>query len=269
MSMAGAYVLCLCFLRAIVWTDYCRYIVYFVARDMRGQTVSGAAVAAGDDPFGPYLDIGRPLLTATDSVGGAIDPHYFKVSICHLPLIEMSLEQLPGSSNRSRLSALERRQAPGVPSLHHLHQRTASQWRVLHWTRRGDPQEQPGQPAGGEAGGRGSLDDVPRRLLLPLLLERLDHGDEVSHQGGCQQECLRSIPQVNRSNTALDICLQSVVFRSHTPVITTDWKTLHQVSRPISEYLGLDLGNIPKQSTCHVSCHNTQFYRNSSSVTPS
>ena len=55
-----------------------RYIVYFVARDMRGQTVSGAAVAAGDDPFGPYLDIGRPLLTATESVGGAIDPHYFK-----------------------------------------------------------------------------------------------------------------------------------------------------------------------------------------------
>jgi len=55
-----------------------RYIVYFVARDMRGQTVSGAAVAQTQDPFGPYLDIGRPLVTATESVGGAIDPHYFK-----------------------------------------------------------------------------------------------------------------------------------------------------------------------------------------------
>ena len=65
-------------------TIVCRYIVYFVARDMSGGTVSGAAVAASDDPFGPYLDIGRPLLTATESVGGAIDPHYFKVSIRHL-----------------------------------------------------------------------------------------------------------------------------------------------------------------------------------------
>ena len=53
--------------------------MYYVARDMRGQTVIGAAAAASDDPFGPYLDTGRPLISATESVGGAIDPHYFKV----------------------------------------------------------------------------------------------------------------------------------------------------------------------------------------------
>jgi len=55
-----------------------RYMVYFAARDMAGQTVCGAAMAQSADPFGPYLDIGRPLVSATESVGGAIDPHYFK-----------------------------------------------------------------------------------------------------------------------------------------------------------------------------------------------
>ena len=58
-----------------------RYIVYYAARDMSGQTVCGAAMAQSADPFGPYLDIGRPLVSATESVGGAIDPHYFKVGV--------------------------------------------------------------------------------------------------------------------------------------------------------------------------------------------
>jgi len=55
-----------------------RYIVYYTARSINGQLSCGAAVAQSIDPFGPYLDIGRPLVEATESMGGAIDPHYFK-----------------------------------------------------------------------------------------------------------------------------------------------------------------------------------------------
>lgn len=55
-----------------------RYIVYFTARETNGQLACGAAVAQTSDPFGPYLDIGRPLVQPEDSLGGAIDPHYFK-----------------------------------------------------------------------------------------------------------------------------------------------------------------------------------------------
>lgn len=55
-----------------------RYIVYYVARSASGHPACGAAVALTSDPFGPYLDTGRPLVTARDSLGGAIDPHYFK-----------------------------------------------------------------------------------------------------------------------------------------------------------------------------------------------
>lgn len=55
-----------------------RYILYFTARDRGGRTGIGAAIAQTSDPFGPYLDIGRPLITSAESLGGAIDPHYFK-----------------------------------------------------------------------------------------------------------------------------------------------------------------------------------------------
>lgn len=55
-----------------------RYIVYFTAREYTGRTVIGAALAQTDDPFGPYRDTGRPLVTSAESLGGAIDPHYFK-----------------------------------------------------------------------------------------------------------------------------------------------------------------------------------------------
>lgn len=55
-----------------------RYIVYFTARDYMGRTVIGAALAQTNDPFGPYKDIGRPLIVSAESLGGAIDPHYFK-----------------------------------------------------------------------------------------------------------------------------------------------------------------------------------------------
>ena len=55
-----------------------RYVLYFTARDYAGRTVIGAALAQTDDPFGSYRDIGRPLITSAESLGGAIDPHYFK-----------------------------------------------------------------------------------------------------------------------------------------------------------------------------------------------
>jgi len=55
-----------------------RYILYFTATDYNDRTVIGAAIAQTSDPFGPYLDIGRPLITSMESLGGAIDPHYFK-----------------------------------------------------------------------------------------------------------------------------------------------------------------------------------------------
>ena len=55
-----------------------RYVVYFTAREYTGNMVIGAALAQTDDPFGPYLDTGRPLVTSSESLGGAIDPHYFK-----------------------------------------------------------------------------------------------------------------------------------------------------------------------------------------------
>ena len=43
-----------------------RYIVYYVARSASGHPACGAAVALTSDPFGPYLDTGRPLVTARD-----------------------------------------------------------------------------------------------------------------------------------------------------------------------------------------------------------
>ena len=55
-----------------------RYIVYFTAREAAGRMCCGAAIAQTSDPFGPYLDIGKPLVRSSDSLGGAIDPHYFK-----------------------------------------------------------------------------------------------------------------------------------------------------------------------------------------------
>jgi len=55
-----------------------RYIVYFTAREYSGRSVIGAALAQTDDPFGPYQDTGRPLVISAESLGGAIDPHYFK-----------------------------------------------------------------------------------------------------------------------------------------------------------------------------------------------
>ena len=62
----------------VIHTPCSRYIVYYAARDLRGQTVVGAAVSETGDPFGRYLDIGRPLVSSRESMGGVIDPHYFK-----------------------------------------------------------------------------------------------------------------------------------------------------------------------------------------------
>jgi len=57
-----------------------RYIVYFSARGTNGRLASGAAIAASNDPFGLYKDIGKPLVEAKakDIGAGAIDPHYFR-----------------------------------------------------------------------------------------------------------------------------------------------------------------------------------------------
>jgi len=55
-----------------------RYIVYYTARGGNGQLSIGAALAQSSDPFGMYLDIGKPLVKPSESMGGAIDPHYFK-----------------------------------------------------------------------------------------------------------------------------------------------------------------------------------------------
>ena len=38
----------------------------------------GAAVAADrGEPWGEYRDLGRPLVVDTNSMAGALDPHYF------------------------------------------------------------------------------------------------------------------------------------------------------------------------------------------------
>ena len=54
-----------------------RYIVYFTAADTSDKLNIGAAIATGDDPFGSYEDIGRPLIVDENSIAGALDPHYF------------------------------------------------------------------------------------------------------------------------------------------------------------------------------------------------
>ena len=75
-----------------------RYIVYYTARKTNGVLVSGAAIAENNNPFGHYVDIGRPLVEG--KFGIAIDPHYFKDPITghdyllwnqrNLPLLQIS-----------------------------------------------------------------------------------------------------------------------------------------------------------------------------------
>ena len=55
-----------------------RYITYFTAADKDDKLNIGAAVATTEDPFGEYEDIGGPLVEDSQSLGGALDPHYFK-----------------------------------------------------------------------------------------------------------------------------------------------------------------------------------------------
>jgi len=54
-----------------------RYIVYFTAGDDEDKLNVGAAVATSSNPFGPYQDIGQPLIVDENSMAGALDPHYF------------------------------------------------------------------------------------------------------------------------------------------------------------------------------------------------
>jgi len=62
-----------------------RYIVYYSARGNNGRLACGAAVALSSNPFGPYSDTGRPLVSARsqDLGAGAIDPHYFQDPVTH------------------------------------------------------------------------------------------------------------------------------------------------------------------------------------------
>ena len=55
-----------------------RYIVYYTAGMLDGRLSCGAAIAETSNPFGSYKDIGDPLVESPSSLGGAIDPHYFK-----------------------------------------------------------------------------------------------------------------------------------------------------------------------------------------------
>ena len=55
-----------------------RYLVFFTGGGKNERLSSGVAVAQTQDPFGPYKDIGNPLISSPLSLGGAIDPHYFK-----------------------------------------------------------------------------------------------------------------------------------------------------------------------------------------------
>ena len=55
-----------------------RYMVFFTGGGKNRKLASGVAVAQTRDPFGPYTDIGAALIQSPKSLGGAIDPHYFK-----------------------------------------------------------------------------------------------------------------------------------------------------------------------------------------------
>jgi len=56
-----------------------RYLVYFCARQQNVRHSIGVAVSQTDSPYGPYQDLGVPIVTyEEDSIGGAIDPHYFQ-----------------------------------------------------------------------------------------------------------------------------------------------------------------------------------------------
>ena len=54
------------------------FVVFFTAADGADKLNVGAAVAADrGDPWGEYRDLGRPLVVDTNSMAGALDPHYF------------------------------------------------------------------------------------------------------------------------------------------------------------------------------------------------
>ena len=55
-----------------------RYLVYFTGGGMDERLASGVAVSQTESPYGPYKDLGYPLIKSPFSLGGAIDPHYFK-----------------------------------------------------------------------------------------------------------------------------------------------------------------------------------------------
>ena len=55
-----------------------QYLVFFTGGGQDGKLASGVAIATTDDPFGPYKDMGTALTESPHSLGGAIDPHYFK-----------------------------------------------------------------------------------------------------------------------------------------------------------------------------------------------
>jgi len=170
-----------------------RYILYYVARDMRGQTVIGAAAAASDDPFGPYLDTGRPLISATESVGGAIDPHYFK----------------DPQSGRDYLLWKEDKPLAFQASIIFV--------RELH-------------PSGIYF--KGPAVEILKSSLDNLLEERLvAEAPWMMYQGGYYY-LFYSSAWTTEMKYHIRVAVSKSVYgpfhRSHTPVITTDWKTLHQ-----------------------------------------
>ena len=163
-----------------------RYILYFTATDYNDRTVIGAAIAQTSDPFGPYLDIGRPLITSMESLGGAIDPHYFKDPRSGRDFLLWKEDvKLPLPASIIYIREL---QPSGIFFKAVPPQSEIESHNPLPGSGHGASQEQPGEPPGGEAGSRGPVDDVQGRDLLPLLQQRLDHGDEVPHQGGHVQE---------------------------------------------------------------------------------
>lgn len=170
-----------------------RYIVYFAARDFRGQTVVGAAVSEDNDPFGRYLDIGRPLVSSRESMGGVIDPHYFK----------------DPATGRNYLLWKEDKPLALQTSIIMI--------RELH-------------PSGLHFIGR------PREILASslgnLLEERLvAEAPWMMYRGG-NYYLFYSSAWFSEMKYHIRVAVSRSVFgpfyRSHTPVITTDWAALHQ-----------------------------------------
>ena len=208
----------------------------------------GAAVSEDNDPFGRYLDIGRPLVSSRESMGGVIDPHYFK----------------DPPTGRSYLLWKEDKPLALQTSIIMIRELHPS---GLHFI---------GRPREILSSSLGNL--LEERLVAeaPWMMYRggnyylfyssawfseMKYHIRVAVSKSVFGPFYRSVNLlVTKVEFIISLSLTTIdksLSRSHTPVITTDWAALHQVSVSLAIILSLSkyfLGHQPYLFLFFVRC---------------